>query len=224
MKWAIIILGIVLVFFIAYMVFNYFIIKDVKNPEYTILEKYNNIEVRHYPPLLVAEVTATGTRAAAAKKGFKQLAAFIFGDNENQQKKSEKIQMTAPVLQQPSTKISMTAPVLQSEATNGQWTIKFVMPKTFTMKNLPRPNNTNITIREIPAKKVIAIRFSGTSHQTNLNRHEDELMQYINTHHIHVVGKIEYAFYNPPWTLPMQRRNEILIDIEKKGGKSFPHY
>lgn len=108
----------------------------------------------------------------------------------------------------------MTAPVLQTKRQSNQWDVKFVMPQHYTLESLPRPNNESIHIEKIPSKKMLVIRFSGTTSIKNLNRHQAKLEQFIVIHHIKTLGQFEYAFYNPPWTLPTQRRNEILIEME----------
>jgi hypothetical protein len=200
--------------FLSYAIFNYSITKNVKTPKYTVVRKLRNIETRQYMPMLVAEVTVSGNRDEAARQGFKLLADFIFGDNHTQNSNAKKIKMMTPVLQQPERKITMTEPVLQTKTQIDQWKIKFVMPQHYSLESLPRPNNESICIKKIPSKKMLAIRFSGNTSMKNLNRHQLELEQFIGTHHLTTMGQFEYAFYNPPWTLPAQRRNEILVEIE----------
>ncbi len=182
-------------------------------PDYTVLKKHNTIELRSYKPMLVAHVTVTGNRRDAANKGFKQLADFIFGNNTSPSSHKEKIEMTAPVLQ--SEKIDMTAPVMQSNSDANNWVVTFVMPEKYTIKTLPKPNNNAIAIEEIAARTMIAIQFSGRPTPSNLERHLKTLQSYIKKNNISTTGSYEYAFYNPPWTLPILRRNEILFRIDK---------
>ena len=106
----------------------------------------------------------------------------------------------------------MTAPV-QQQASGNLWTISFVMPSEYTMQTLPKPNNDKVKIKEIPAKRFIAIRFSGRNTDSNVSEHEAELMAYIAQNNIKVSGPAKYAFYNPPWTLPFLRRNEVMFEI-----------
>jgi hypothetical protein len=214
MKIAIILTTVLLLILLGYAAFNYFIMKDVKTPTYTVVKTFKNIEFRQYAPMLVAEVNASGNRNEAASRGFKILADFIFGNNHTNNSSAEKIKMTAPVLQQPTQKIAMTAPVLQTKKQNEQWQIKFIMPQHYTLDSLPRPNNESIHIVQIPSKKMLAIRFSGSDSIHNLDKHQAQLEQFIVAHQIKTLGEFEYAFYNPPWTLPAQRRNEILVEVE----------
>ncbi len=214
MKILLLVIGIFVGVIVLYAIINYFIMKDVTTPNYSVIKKAKNIEIRQYQPMLTADVKVTGNRKDAASKGFKQLADFIFGNNNGPKNDTKKIAMTAPVLQQESQKITMTAPVMQTKANDNSWIVKFVMPAEYSMQNLPKPNNPEIHIHQIPTKKMIAIRFSGMSSKENLQQHKLQLENYIKQHNITIIGSLEYAFYNPPWTLPMLRRNEILVTIK----------
>lgn len=187
------------------------IMSDVETPNYDVITAENNIEVRQYKPMIVAEVQVNGRREDAIGDGFRVLADYIFGNNIAQQD----ILMTAPVQQQESTKIAMTAPV-QQQFTGAYWKISFVMPSEYTMETLPKPVNEHVTIKEIPAKIFAVITFSGTNLDRNVKDHENQLMAYVGTKELSVIGTPKYAFYNPPWTLPPMRRNEVMIEIQKQ--------
>ena len=120
--------------------------------------------------------------------------------------------MTAPVTQQSGEKIAMTEPVTQQGNENG-WRVRFVMPSSYAMDTLPKPNNPQVTLQEIPAKRYAAIRFSGMSREASLKHHSDALNDYMKAHNLTPLSPPIYAFYNPPWTLPFLRRNEVLIEI-----------
>ncbi len=182
----------------------------VSEPAYRVLAQKEAIEEREYAPLIVAEVTTSGARDDAANAGFRLLADYIFGNNTAQ----EKLAMTAPVQQQAGEKLAMTAPVQQQEAGNsGEWQVRFVMPAGYTMATLPKPNNSAVRLIERPAERYVVIRFSGTSSAANLNEHRTLLEQYIADKQLKVTGAPQYAFYNPPWTLPFMRRNEIMFAV-----------
>ena len=183
---------------------------NVEKPDYEVVTSVKNIEIRRYAPMIVAEVGVEGQRENAISDGFHLLADYIFGNNTVQQE----ISMTAPVQQQASKKISMTAPVQQQEA-DGAWKVSFVMPYKYNMQNLPKPNNNSVTLRQIPKQDFIVIEFSGTNSSGNISKHEKKLMQHIKEHNIKAHGSPKYAFYNPPWTLPFMRRNEIMIEIKE---------
>lgn len=186
------------------------IMSNVERPDYEVVLSEKNIEIRHYDPMIIAEVDVEGKREEAVGEGFRMLADYIFGNNIVQQD----IAMTAPVQQQVSEKIAMTAPV-QQQSSGGVWKVSFVMPSKYSMEALPKPNNKNVTLKDVPAKKYIVIQFSGTNSNGNIDEHEKKLMAYIAANQIKTAGSPKYAFYNPPWTLPFMRKNEVMIEIEK---------
>lgn len=188
------------------------IMSQVNEPKFKIIQSTDSIEVREYPPLIVAEVQVEGERKEAISQGFRMLADFIFGNNAP----NVEIAMTAPVMQQQKgTKIAMTAPVMQQALDDrGHWKIRFVMPDEYTLENLPKPNNNQVKILSIPAKRYVVIRFSGFAGKESLNQHLEELNSYIKKEKISTTDEPIYAFYNPPWTLPFLRRNEIMIELK----------
>ena len=120
--------------------------------------------------------------------------------------------MTAPVTQQGSEKIAMTAPVTQ-QGDGKSWRVAFIMPSEYTMDTLPKPNNPAVELKEVPAKRFGVIRFSGMGDQGSLDRHTEELQAFLKARNFTFLSPPTYAFYNPPWTLPFMRRNEVLIEI-----------
>jgi len=185
-----------------------------EEPKFTLLEKDQSFELRLYEPKILAEVLVSGTMREASSKGFKLIADFIFGNNIATSGKSEKISMTAPVLIEPhAEKISMTAPV-NVEQSGAGWKVNFVMPGQYTLETLPKPNNPLVKIKPIPAKKFAVIQFSGLVDEEKMAKNVTVLEQWISTKQLKVLGNAELARYNPPWTLPFLRRNEVLIEVE----------
>ena len=138
------------------------------------------------------------------------IADYIFGNNLS----SQKVSMTAPVTQQASEKIAMTAPVTQ-QGDGKSWQVRFIMPARYTMETLPKPNNPAVKLKEIKAKRFAVIRFSGLAGQDSLKRHTARLQAYLRSNNLEALSTPTYAFYNPPWTLPFLRRNEIMIEIAR---------
>ena len=185
-----------------------------EEPKFSLLEKDQSFELRLYEPKIIAEVEVDGDMSAASRKGFRQIADFIFGNNTAQSGKSEKISMTAPVAIKPaSEKIAMTAPVGAQQSEKG-WKVSFVMPSQYTLETLPKPNNPQISIKQLPAKKFALIRFSGLVDEEKMQAKSAELNQWIAMKKLNPVGIPELARYNPPWTLPFLRRNELMIEVE----------
>ncbi len=201
-----ILLGIILIMVAAFLWWQLRAYR-VAEPKFVVLHQEQAIEVRQYPPILVAEVTMSGERYQAINAGFRVLADYIFGNNQAK----KKIAMTAPVMQE-GTKIAMTAPVMQ-EAKDGKWVIRFVMPDQFTMATIPQPNNKAVTLHMIPSRRMAVIRFSGTNSDSLMQEKLQALRAYCAAHHLHVTGEPVMAFYNPPWILPFLRRNEIMLPV-----------
>jgi len=187
-----------------------------EEPKFTVIEKSEPFELRTYAPQLVAEVKVEGDLDVASSQGFRLIAAFIFGQNQV----SEKISMTVPVGIETaqSTKIAMTVPV-GIEASQGsakgvnQWVFSFVMPSEYTMATLPKPLNPLVTIRELPAQRRAAITFSGFYNEAKVLEKTKALEEWIKSKQLQAIGSPQFARYNPPWSIPFMRRNEILITV-----------
>ena len=179
----------------------------VEQPVYKIEASEGAFEVRSYGPVIAAEAVVEGERKTAISEGFRLIAAYIFGAN----KPNAKIAMTAPVQQQKQT-IAMTAPVTQQGAGNA-WTVRFIMPKSWTMDALPTPNDMRVRLKPIPARRFAAITFSGTATNDVIEKKTEELRRYSSAHNLATVGEPLLAFYNPPWTLPLFRRNEVMLEL-----------
>lgn len=185
------------------------IMSDVEQAKYTVVQTDDDFEIRDYAPSLAAEVEVSGDRKEAISEGFKTIADYIFGNNQS----SDKVAMTAPVIQEQSQTIAMTTPVIQ-EGDGKSWQVRFIMPSQYTLETLPKPNNASVKIVELPAKRFAVIRFSGVPDNDDLKEKTEQLTDWLKQNNLKTVGKPVYAFYNPPWTLPFLRRNEVLIEIE----------
>ena len=184
------------------------IMSRVEQPSYSVVESWGDIELRDYPQLIAAEVEVPGERKQAINAGFRMIADYIFGNSAPRQK----IAMTAPVTQQPGEKIAMTAPVSQ-QAVGNMWKVRFIMPSSYTLDTLPTPNNPDVKLIRVPAERVAVIRYSGSADEDLISRHRKLLLERIAQQGLTVNGEPTMAFYNPPWTLPFLRRNEILAKV-----------
>jgi effector-binding domain-containing protein len=107
----------------------------------------------------------------------------------------------------------MTAPVI-AENNNNEWSIAFVMPKEFTIATLPVPNNQNIKITALPKEKFAVVVFSGLVRESSYNKKANLLIEFIKKKRLTPLSSIQIARYNPPWTLPFFRRNELMVKID----------
>lgn len=183
----------------------------IEEPKYTLIEKSDAFELRAYAPKIIAETIVSGDLDDASSAGFKLIAGYIFGNNTSRSGGNEKISMTAPVtMEAKSEKISMTAPVTM-EQTDGKWRMHFVMPSQYTMETLPKPNNPAVILREIPKSNYAVIQFSWFAGEEKVAKKTAELMAWLGSKNITPTGKPELARYNPPWTPPFLRRNEVMV-------------
>jgi DNA gyrase inhibitor GyrI len=185
-------------------------VRTADQPNYQVLNDYGHIQIRHYPALVVAQTEITGDYKNSSNEGFKRLAGYIFGNNQKQQKLS----MTAPVIQEQSTeKMAMTAPVLQQKS-GEVWLMTFVLPQGYTLATAPIPRDAQVLIKAIPEKKVAVIHYSGGLSEQGIKIKSDELTAWLTNHDYKIISPSRSAAYDPPWTLPFLRRNEVHIDIE----------
>tara|TARA_B110000240_G_C13424188_1_gene420842 strand:+ start:557 stop:1174 length:618 start_codon:yes stop_codon:yes gene_type:complete len=188
-------------------------VMGVSNSEeaaYEILFEQGNIQIRLYAESLIAQTTTSGNYKESSHKGFKRLAGYIFGDNQSNQK----IEMTTPVIEtSTSEKIAMTVPVLQEEI-NDSWTMTFVLPSKYTLDTIPKPINNKVKVIKLAGKKVSTIRYSGLIKPEKIEQKAFELQQWLNNNNYVSISKPYSAAYDPPWTLPFLRRNEVQIEIE----------
>ena len=194
----------------------------IEEPKYEVIVSDAQFEVRHYAPVLIAETIVEGDMDAASSKGFRLIADFIFGNNlSSDTDKKSKIAMTAPVTVEPqSSKIAMTAPVTvepQAAESNMKtaktWRINFVMPSQYTLANIPKPKNNAVTLREVPSKYFVVHKYSGFNTVSRVQTKTDETVEWAIKRSYKMIGTPQLSRYDPPWTLPMFRRNEIMIEI-----------
>ena len=194
----------------------------IEEPKYEVIVSDAQFEVRHYAPVLIAETIVEGDMDAASSKGFRLIADFIFGNNlSSDTDKKSKIAMTAPVTVEPqSSKIAMTAPVTvepQAAESNMKtaktWRINFVMPSQYTLANIPKPKNNAVSLREVPSKYFIVHKYSGFNTVSRVQTKTDETVEWAIKRSYKMLGTPQLSRYDPPWTLPMFRRNEIMLEI-----------
>lgn len=184
--------------------------EGVEEPDFSVSLADGDFEVRQYASTIVAETTVSGNAWDARFAGFGPLADYIFATERG----GEKIAMTAPVTQAPREKIAMTAPVTQQAAGSGEeWVITFTMPATYTMETLPAPANPDVRLVEVPARTMGVLSFTGIATDADMKAAEARLLNHVRIAGMKPVGDVEFAFYDPPWTLPFLRRNEAMVPI-----------
>jgi len=202
---------IVIVILLIWIAGSYYAVKSIEKPEYDVLEERTWYELREYNDYIVAEVEVQWEREEAINEWFRILAGYIFGWN----KAKESISMTAPVndIEKKSVNISMTAPVNDIENWNNRHIVQFVLPKKYTLNNLPVPNDERVKLRKIEWYTAAALRYSMWATKEKVKRYKERLKAYVEKDNLEIIATPISAQYNPPLSFPLMRRNEIIAEI-----------
>ena len=196
MKIFLILIGVVL---LAFIVVQLFAMKGQKNIEtypYIVNKKYDSFEIRSYEASLFTSVKLSENEyKKASSKGFSILAGYIFGGND----RNEKIAMTSPV----------------AMSLEDSTTMMFMVPKKFTKETLPQPNQSNIEIKEMPAKIVAAITFGGWTDDEKIEKYKTQLINALEAKNISYSNRFYFLGYNPPYEV-LNRKNEIIVELKKE--------
>ena len=183
---------------------------SLEQPEYTVLYEDGNIEYRQYEPYLVAQtiIEQADEYNDAGNEGFRRLFRYITGANQSR----SEIAMTAPVQQARSEKIAMTAPVQQTQA-DENWRVTFMLPTQYTMDSAPVPTDPRVSVERVPGRLMAVLRYSGRWTDRNFQRRKLELKEALDAEGLEEIGAPESALYNPPYTPPFLRRNEVMVQV-----------
>ena len=168
----------------------------LEQPTYDVVQKDGKIEIRAYNSFRVAQ-TKRGNGKEELSQGFRVVARYIFGGNEEQKN------------------MSMTVPVIQENQSQGMQ-VAFVMSEK--EKNLPTPSSSAVELKTIRWGRVASIRFSGYGTQKKFKVYEQRLRSWLEKNNQEIEGDAIYAQYNSPSAFPLLRRNEVLLRLgeEKK--------
>ena len=189
----------------------------IEEAPYTVVTKDGAFEIRDYAPHVLAETVVDDTLENAGNKAFSKLFRYISGANQAR----GKVAMTAPVAQEPrNAKIAMTTPVGQ-EQVQEKWAVSFMMPAAYTLDTLPVPDDPQVTLRQVPARRMAAVRYSGFWSEKRYLRYKLELEAWLLKQGWVATGTPVWARYNPPFMPWFLRRNEILVPVTaaKAGAK-----
>ena len=173
----------------------------LEEPKYQILKSNKNYEIRKYKDRLAVEVTYSNEDS-----GFRYLFNYISGENTT----AEKVSMTVPVTQ--SVKIDMTALVTQSKK-NGKMVMQFFLPSKYTLNTAPKPTNSRVSLVVLEGDIYAVIKYSGRVTNKNFQKHYQQLKETLIKDNIIFIEPPIRATFNGPFTLPVFRRNEVMIKI-----------
>jgi hypothetical protein len=182
----------------------------IEKAKYKVIDKEGKFEIRQYQPQIVAETVVDADFDEAGNMAFRRLFNYISGEN----RRKESIAMTAPVNQKSSSqKIAMTAPVNQQQS-EGDYIVSFLMPLKYTMETLPEPLDPGVSLRQIPSRKIAAVRYSGSWSRKKYEQKKTLLEEFIKKKGLRITGQDIFARYDPPFQIPFLRRNEVLFEVE----------
>jgi hypothetical protein len=185
-------------------------IRSSEEPSYRVLSEDGDIQIRLYQPMLIAETAIEADYSQAGKIGFNRLARYIFGGNVQ----NKEMSMTTPVFRESIGQLETKNEATQHAPNNNKWLMSFVMPPSFDLTTLPEPSDPLVIIESITAKKVATLRYAGSLNQERMTEYSQILSAWLDERHIKPLSSPRSAAYDPPWTIPSLRRNEIHIDIE----------
>lgn len=189
-----------------------------EQPAYTVLERIGEtVEIRRYGRRLAAEATVeAGDAQAGRNEAFKVLFGCISGANHG----PFKVAMTTPVeVDTEAEVIAMTAPVETGASDKGRYTMRFFLPGSYTKATAPEPTDARVQIIEVPEARVAVLRFSGSPDEDSVETRKAELMKTLANSAWSVTGTPTALFYDPPWTLPFLRRNEVAVAVSSAPAK-----
>lgn len=194
MKIVYIILGVIIVLFVASQIFFMSSQKNIEQYPFKVVKTYDNFEIRNYEATLFTAVKlVTNKYDKASSKGFSVLAGYIFGGNN----KKEKIAMTSPV--------AMTL--------KDTTTMMFMVPKKYKKEDLPIPNDPLIKFKEVPAKKMAAISFKGWADDRKIASYKKKLINALEKEGIKYSNNFLFLGYNAPMEV-FNRKNEVIVELK----------
>ncbi|KAJ8533924.1 hypothetical protein K7X08_007248 [Anisodus acutangulus] len=191
----------------------------VETPKYESIQSRADYEIRKYPAAVIAQVTYDPTQFKGNKDGgFMLLANYIGALGNPQNAKPEKIAMTAPVITKSAEQIAMTAPVVTKtggDGEKGMVTMQFILPAKYNIaEEAPKPLDERVVIREEGERKYGVVKFSGNASDKVVKEKVENLSKCLERDGYKIIGEFELARYNPPWTLPPFKTNEVMIPVE----------
>ena len=163
-----------------------------KTLTYKVVESFDDMEVRKYEPFFIVSVE---TEKMIGSEGFRRLFNYISGDN----KEGKEIPMTAPVLNRISEKAS---------------SMGFVMPEKFSIDNIPQPLQEELIVKEMPSGYYAVLSFKGFNNESKIKQKTEVLKGLLEKHNLQKQSDFYLARFDPPFTLPPLRKNEILVKIQ----------
>ncbi len=171
---------------------------SIEEPAHRTEKLTRDVEIRHYGDRIAAQTTVVADEESARNVGFRRLARYIFGGNNNREK------------------VAMTAPVAQESRRKGEWVIQFFMPAHMTMDTLPTPDDGDVELVTVSPATIAVHKFTGIPSRRAVASHTKQLMSTLEELGFEATDSPAAWFYDPPWTVPALRRNEIAVPVKPR--------
>ena len=179
--------------------------KATPEPDYRVLASENDLQIRAYPAVKLAETVVGGARKQALNKGYRILSDYLTGKS----RPGERLPMRVPVLQDAGNPMGSDPPLFD-DAVEGGWRVRLTLPHD---RELPQPS-AGVALVELPPRRVGVAVFHGTANDHRLVAAEDRLRGWLARHGEQcLTTEPEYAFYNSPMIPPPLRRNEVMLAL-----------
>ncbi len=190
----------------------------IEEPKFDLIAEDGAFSLRRYAPVILAQTEVAGDLDHASSVGFRRVAGYIFGGNRPRGGgPAQKIAMTAPVTLEPQLPAGSGAAAVSAGSSPGHWLVTFTMPSSYRLDSLPPPTDPAVKLVPVPGHEAAVLRFSGWVDEDKFAARTAELQKWIAKRGLIAVGPPQLARYNPPWTLPFLRRNEVILDVKPAG-------
>jgi hypothetical protein len=186
-----------------------------QQPEYEIVGRVGeSIEIRSYGSRLAAEASIESSDSGEGRNAsFRLLFDYISGGNRT----GASIAMTAPVESDgASEEIAMTAPVETARTDESRVYMRFFLPAKYDRETVPKPTDARVRIVEVPAQTLAVLRFTGFGSEESVAKKKAELLRGLEGSSWRPESQAVAYFYDPPWTLPFFRRNEVVVAVTQQ--------
>jgi hypothetical protein len=184
-------------------------IRSAEEPPYEVVEQTGDLEIRRYGPRVAAETTVAIGKGKPSEQAFFILAKYIFGGN----REKRDIAMTAPVTMDEGRQIAMTAPVTMTSPSTDSMTMRFFLPAKIALNDAPAPNDPRVKLLEVPAETLAVVQFTGSWSERAVKEKQAALLAELQKTTWRPVGEPFTQLYDPPFTIPFLRRNEVAVRV-----------
>jgi SOUL heme-binding protein len=196
-------------------------------PAFEVERQIGRLSIRRYAARVEARThVGTDDFELALERGFHRLAGYLFGGNRPRARSprtlpvgtagDEELRPATPVVVSAagltSERLPMTSPVF-IESRAGGYDMAFAMPRHRTFESLPAPDDAGVHLREVSPRRVAVLGFRSGYTREIITARQSELMQLVAAGGLSAVGSPAFAAFDPPWTLPWLRRNEVFVEI-----------